>query len=222
MNTQTQKTSAPQLSPHDEQILVVKRTQLFADEASPASPELRRASAWHGIRRTDVDEYVNLIYAQQEFKPRSAMELDPAYKQIIPYMIFRHNDQYFLMQRTATTSEQRLKNKYSLGIGGHVQQEDVVGVNLMDWARREFHEEISYNGALNVTTLGILNDDTNEVGRVHLGLVLLLEGDSANISIKSELKSGQLLTLDSCKTYYEHLESWSKLVVDFLENDGAL
>lgn len=207
MNTQLQKnTPKPQLV-NDEQILVVQRAHLFANEAD----------AWQGIRRTQTDTFINLIYAQQEFKPRSAMELDPTYKQIIPYMIFQSEDRYFLMQRRATASEKRLQNKYSLGIGGHVRQEDVVGANLMDWARREFHEEIAYNGNLNVTTLGILNDDTNEVGRVHLGLVLLLQGDSSEIAIKSELKSGQLLTLGECATYYDQLESWSQCVLTLLQ-----
>jgi predicted NUDIX family phosphoesterase len=157
-----------------------------------------------------------MIYKHQEFQPRSAMELDPTYKQIIPYMVFQHDARYFLMQRRATTSEQRLKNLYSLGIGGHVQQQDVVSTDLMDWARREFNEEVAYSGNLTVKTVGILNDDSNEVGRVHMGLVLLLQGDSGDISIKSELKNGQLLTLAECKTYYDQLESWSRLVLNFL------
>lgn len=206
MNTQPQKATTVSVK-QDEQILVVQRMHLF----TPAR------QAWHGICHDDTQAYINLIYQHQEFKSRAIMELDPLYKQIIPYMIFHYNDRYFLMQRKATTSEQRLKNLYSLGIGGHVQQQDVTGNNLMDWAQREFNEEISYDGALQVTTLGILNDDTNDVGRVHLGLVLLLEGDSSNIAVKSELKSGQLLTLTECKTYYDQLESWSKFVLEFLE-----
>jgi predicted NUDIX family phosphoesterase len=206
MNTQTQKALNSTIIAHDEHILVVERTRLF----TPAR------QAWHGIQCTDIDAYVQMIYQYQEFKSRAAMELDPLYKQIIPYMIFQHNDRYFLMQRKATTSEQRLKNLYSLGIGGHVQQQDITSINLMDWAQREFQEEIAYDGRLNVTTLGIINDDTNDVGRVHLGLVLLLQGDSSNIAVKSELKSGQLLTLAECKTYYDHLESWSKFVLELL------
>lgn len=213
MNTQAQKT-APTPAHHDEQILVVRRTHLLPNDTH----------AWHGIRCTETDAYVQRIYQHQEFKPRAAMECDPNYKQIIPYMIFQHDDRYFLMQRRSTASEQRLQNKYSLGIGGHVQQQDVVGTNVIEWAQREFHEEVAYTGNLNVTTLGILNDDTNDVGRVHLGLVLLLQGDSSDITIKSELKNGQLLTLPECTTYYDHLESWSKLVLDFLaqKNNGAL
>lgn len=205
MNTQTQQIGVPSTS-NDESILVVKRDHLFSLDYP----------AWQGIERKRTDLYVELIASHQEYQPRSIMELDQNYKQIIPYMIFKYADHYFMMQRTATTSEQRLKNKYSLGIGGHVRQQDVVGNDLMVWAQREFHEEILYHGSMKVTPLGVLNDDSNEVGKVHLGLVLLLEGNSADIAVKSELKSGQLLTLSECQAYYDHLESWSKYVVDML------
>lgn len=207
--TPQSQTQAPTPQHHDEQILVVKRSHLFPTTES----------AWLGINATDLSNYVNIICKHQEFQPRSAMELDPAYKQIIPYMVFQHGDRYFLMQRRSTASEKRLQNLYSLGIGGHVRKEDLVGTNLMKWAEREFHEEINYTGTFTVTPLGILNDDSNEVGRVHLGLVLLLKGDLDTISIRSELKSGQLLTLNECHEYYAQLESWSKLVLGFLEHN---
>ena len=87
------------------------------------------------------------------------------------------------MQRKGTASEQRLKNKYSLGIGGHIRQEDMTTNSIFDWARREFHEEVKYAGKLDIEPIGILNDDTNAVGQVHLGLVLLLKGDSEAISL---------------------------------------
>lgn len=211
MTTQT-RAAAVAHDQHDEQILVVKRTHLFTPDAP----------AWHGIKNSKVAMYVDLIYQQKEFQPRRLMELDQAYKQIIPYMVFQYENRYFLMQRTSTTSEQRLKNLYSLGIGGHVQEQDVVGFNLIDWARREFHEEISYNSSFSVTTIGILNDDTNDVGKVHLGLVLLLQGTSDEISIKSELKSGKLVTLAECRAHYDQLESWSKCVVDVLEQQEGI
>lgn len=209
MNTEVQQAGTP-LAYDDESILVVKREHLFS----------LHYPAWQGIEQSSINRYVDIIATHQEYQPRSSMELDANYKQIIPYMIFTYADRYFMMQRTAITSEQRLKNKYSLGIGGHVRQQDVIGNDLMVWAQREFYEEIAYNGSMKVTPLGVLNDDSNEVGRVHLGLVLLLEGDSADIAVKSELKSGQLLTLSECKAYYDHLESWSTYVVDMLVQEG--
>lgn len=189
----------------DELILVVKREDAFAAHA-----------AWYGLKHDVLDDVMQAIATKKEFLPRSVMELDPNYKQIIPYLVFKYQDQYFLMQRQAKASEQRLQNKYTLGIGGHIRQEDLTEDSIFQWAKREFYEEVAYNGSLEFTPLGVLNDDSNAVGQVHLGLVLLLQGDSPDIHVKSELKSGQLVTLQELKPFYEHMESWSQIVYQTL------
>jgi predicted NUDIX family phosphoesterase len=130
------------------------------------------------------------------------------------------------MQRRSDSSEARLRNKLTLGIGGHIRQEDMsllrqgfegqASNSLFAWALREFHEEVDYAGTLNVKPLGILNDDSDDVGKVHIGFVLLLEGDSTNIAIKSELKSGTLVPLSECVAQHSSMESWSQFIVDFL------
>jgi predicted NUDIX family phosphoesterase len=191
---------------HDEHILVVPREQIFAD-----------AQAWHGLKEVDFDQYLQIINDKKEFLPRSIMETEPVYKQIIPYLVFTHDDKYFLMQRKSDASEARLRNKLTLGIGGHIRQEDMQSNSLFAWALREFHEEVEYAGNISVKPLGILNDDSNDVGKVHIGFVLLLQGDSADITIKSELKSGIMMTLQECSAQRETMESWSQFVVDFLE-----
>jgi predicted NUDIX family phosphoesterase len=188
----------------DEQILVVKR------------PLLLGTTSWQGLKKENLDHYLSIIQNHQEFLPRAAMEVDPTYKQIIPYLIFKYQDRYFLMQRSANASEQRLQNKFSLGIGGHIRKEDMIGKTIFDWAQREFYEEVSYQGALTIEPLGVLNDDSNDVGKVHIGLVLLLQGDSDNIHIKSELKSGRLVTLEECKEKSDLLETWSHSVLNYL------
>ena len=186
----------------NENILVVKTSTLFP------------AGAFQGIS-THTQEVLDIINDHKEFNPRPAMEEDFSYKQIIPYLIFKFEDHYFLMQRKSTSSEQRLKNKYSLGIGGHMRQEDLSeGATIFDWAKREFEEETDYSGRFTIKTLGVLNDDSNPVGQVHLGLVLLLEGDTANIKVRSELKSGQLITAQECLNFYQDLESWSQIIFD--------
>lgn len=188
-----------------ETILVVQREKLSAyiDE--------------QGLSNAHTQTILALINQEHEFKSRPAMEEDCSYKQIIPYMIFKHADRYFLMQRSATSTDQRLKNMYSLGIGGHMRQEDMHnGATIFDWGSREFHEEIEYSGNLSMSTMGIINDDSTSVGKVHLGLVILLEGNSPNIIIRSELKSGQLLTAHEILDFYPHMESWSKIIFDKL------
>jgi len=196
----------PQQAPrhHDEHILVVKRSHLFFN------------GDWHGLAEINFDHYLHIIDHKKEFHPRSLMETNPVYKQIIPYLVFTHDDKFFLMQRCAQASETRLQNKLTLGIGGHVRQEDLSENSLFAWAKREFHEEVDYAGNLTVQPLGIINDDSNDVGKVHIGFVLLLKGDSPEISIKSELKNGTLVSLHECINQKNYMESWSQFIVDFL------
>ena len=144
------------------------------------------------------------------------MEQDQAYKQIIPYLVFTHNGKYFLMERHAKASEQRLKSKLSLGIGGHIRQQDMESTNIFDWAKREFHEEVSYSGQFTIKPLGIINDDSTQVGKVHIGFVFLLEGSSDQISVKSELQSGHLARLAECLEVRDRMESWSSFVLENL------
>lgn len=200
ITTATQRTT----SNHDEQILVVKRSVLFAD------------GAWNGLEEVDMQEYLHEVKMHQEFHPRGLMETDESYKQIIPYLIFAHDTKYFLMERHKKASETRLQSKITLGIGGHVRQEDLEGASLFDWAKREFHEEVNYSGNLSITPLGILNDDSDAVGRVHVGFVLLLKGDSPNISVKSELASGRLASKDECWAVKDRMETWSQIVFEKL------
>lgn len=190
----------------DEKILIVPRDILFSKK------EL------NGIESIDFFFYQNLIEKNKQFLWRSQMEIDPNYKQIIPYLVFNYKNKYFLMQRKSSASEVRLQNKYSLGIGGHIREEDIDGSDISGWAKREFAEEVEYAGNLIIEPIGLLNDDSNDVGRVHLGFVFLLKGDSKDIKVRSELKSGQLLTLEECFSNYENMENWTKLVFNFLKN----
>ena len=187
-----------------EEVLVVKRSLLFADNAP------------QGFCNEDIQKYTDIILKHQEYHPRGLMENDPRYKQIIPYLIFQFQHRFFLMERQAKASEQRLKSKLSLGIGGHIRKEDMQTSSIFDWAQREFYEEVYYNGSLHITPLGVVNDDSNEVGKVHIGFVFLLKGDSDNISVKSELQSGHLATKEECLALKKNMETWSQLIINTL------
>lgn len=205
MALQIQKPTQALTSDHDEMILVVKRSDFFKQEPP-----------WAGLKHVNFDSYLSMIQSKKEFLPRAAMELDTSYKQIIPYLVFSHEDRYFLMQRSSNQTESRLRNKFSLGIGGHIQQEDLKDNSIFSWAEREFHEEVDYKDTFTIEPLGILNDDATPVGQVHIGFVFLLKGTTPNIKVKSELKSGQLVSLDECKDYFSSMETWSQIVYEFL------
>ena len=173
MRTQNNKRKTQHSQAPDEKILVVKRKELMQN------------GSWNGIKQVDFCHYLTIIEQKKQFLRRSEVEQDPSYKQIIPYLIFTHDDSYFLMQRRSTASETRLREKYSLGIGGHIRQEDMTHSSLFGWAQREFHEEVLYEGTLEIKPLGILNDDSNAVGQTHIGFVLLLKGSVGTISVRS-------------------------------------
>lgn len=187
-----------------EQILVVATTTLFPDDAQ-------------GFIEGNFDHYAQKIVASSIFLDRAQAEQDPDFQQIIPYLVFMHQDKVFMMQRRETAGEQRLKNKLSIGIGGHIRAEDFgLGASIIDWAQREFEEEVDYKGSVTFKPLGILRQTASSVDRVHTGFVYLLEGSSSEISIKEEHKSGTLLTLSECMECYDEFEGWSQRILTFL------
>ena len=192
-----------------EEILVIRRDILFKNDP-----------AWHGLKQVDMTYYGNLIATHKEIMPRGLAENDVTYKQIIPYIVFTYNDTYFLMQRGAKPTEARLADKYSLGIGGHLRKEDITSSNVIEWGQREFEEEVTYNGNVSYEILGIINDDSYDAGKVHMGIVLCARGDNEDISIKSELVMGTLVNLETCVAHFSKLETWSQHVVTFLQKNA--
>lgn len=188
-----------------ENILVVNRDALITSQGAS------------GIIPVDEEAMFETISTKGLFIDRNAAETNENYKQIIPYLIYQYKKSFFLMQRSGAAAEKRLRECYTLGIGGHVRERDLQDSHsILDWAQREFAEEVVFSGNYQPLFLGLLNDDSNAVGRVHLGLVFLLRGDSPNITIRSEHKNGKLVSFEELLLFKEELESWSKIVVDYL------
>jgi predicted NUDIX family phosphoesterase len=194
-----------------EQVLCVKREDMFPD------------GAWHGFVSQDLERHQALIRERHFFMSRAAVENDPGYQQIIPYVVFRHDGRYFLTHRLRASSEKRLRKQYSLGIGGHINPGDLdAGDPILDGLRREWGEEVVYEGRFEAQLIGLLNDDSSPVSKVHLGVVFLVDGDSPNISIREIDKlAGELLTLEEMRIYYLGMESWSQMVYDRLAGEGS-
>ena len=189
-----------------EQVLCVKREDIFPD------------GAWHGFVTDGLDRLQAVIRERHFFMPRADVEEDPSYQQIIPYVVFHHGDLYFLTHRLRASAERRLRKQYSLGIGGHINPADLQGGDpIQDGLRREWAEEVIYDGQFDAKLLGLLNDDSSPVSKVHLGVVFVLEGDRPDISIRETDKlAGELLTLNEMRIYYLGMESWSQMVYDRL------
>jgi predicted NUDIX family phosphoesterase len=189
-----------------EQVLCVKREDIFPD------------GAWHGFVSDRLERHQAVIREHHFFMARAKVEDDPNYQQIIPYVVFRHRDSYFLTHRLRASSEKRLRKQYSLGVGGHINPADLeAGDPLQDGLRREWEEEVVYDGTFEAKLIGLLNDDSSPVSKVHLGVVFLVDGDTPNIAIRETDKlAGELLTLEGMRIYYLGMESWSQMVYDRL------
>ena len=194
--------------PLTEYVLCVPRDELFPDQ--------------HGFVRDGLAHAQEVIRERSFFMPRGDVEADPAYQQIIPYVVFRHRDRYLLTRRLQASTEERLRQRFSLGVGGHINPGDLAaGDPINDGLRREWEEEVVYRGAFEARLLGLLNDDSSPVSRVHLGIVFLVDGDTPEITIREQDKlSGELLSLDEMRIYYLEMESWSQLVYDHLVTGG--
>jgi predicted NUDIX family phosphoesterase len=194
-----------------ERVLCVRREDVFPD------------GPWDGLVDDRMEAVRRTIRDRSFFMPRGEVEEDPSYQQIIPYLVFRHAGRYLLTRRLKASSEKRLRHLYSLGVGGHINPEDVAnGDPVSDGMRREWAEEVAYAGAFDARPLGLIHEESAPVGRVHLGLVFLVEGDTQEIAIRETDKlAGELLTLDEMRIHYLEMESWSQLVYDRLTFDAA-
>ena len=133
----------------------------------------------------DVDRYLDHLLRPEHisYRPRNEVEKDPSYKQLIPYMIFRHTDadgrqSVFQYTRGAGQGEGRLHHKRSVGIGGHISSIDAVGDAADPYEegmRRERDEEVAIDSPFTSKCVGLINDDQTEVGSVHLGMVHLFD-----------------------------------------------
>ena len=144
------------------------------------------------------------------------MEVDPSLKQIIPYLVLRDGERYFLMRRTRAGGDARLHDRWSIGVGGHLNPGDD---GLAGGLRREWHEELVADFEPVFDPVALLNDDTTEVGAVHLGVVYLAERRGAGLS---RSRDGQAVRRRSRRRAEvaagaEQLETWSRLVFDALE-----
>lgn len=171
-------------------------------------------AAWRGVVYGDVGPVLALIEAEGTYRPRGEVEEDRAWKQIIPYVVLRDRGSIFLMRRSRAGGDARLHERYSIGIGGHVNPEDG---GLAGGLRREWNEELAADWEPEFRAVGLLNDDTDSVGAVHLGVVYSVEAAGRPASVRETHKlQGEFVAPLQVLRVYERLETWSSLVYDFL------
>jgi predicted NUDIX family phosphoesterase len=157
------------------------------------------------------------------YRPRSAMEQDPSFKQLIPYVIFRFRDsagktRLFQYTRGKGQGEARLHAKRSIGIGGHISAEDAAQTSAYEEGmRRELEEEVVIETAYRGQMVGLINDDETEVGRVHLGVVHLLDVDQPEVQPReSDIADAGFRPVEELLTGLAQFETWSQICLKAL------
>jgi predicted NUDIX family phosphoesterase len=195
-----------------EEILVISR-QLF-DELG----------AFQGIK-TDVDGYLEAILdpANNFFMDRGKAEDDPSFKQIIPYALFHHNGKYLHYTLGKSGGESRLHAQGSVGVGGHInpvdERADPLGkATYLAGVEREIDEELNITGGHQNRIVGLLNDDSNDVGKVHLGVVHIFDLESEDVTSAEDALANLAFQSSDDLTGKLHgsLETWSRFCVDEL------
>ena len=195
----------------EEQVLVVKREVI------------EEVGMFHGLN-FDVEKYLDKIFApgMLSFMPRSEAETNPDYKQLIPYVIMTCDGKYLSYVRGKRAGEKRLVGNRSMGIGGHINPVDDVSLlgpreTYLEAVAREIDEEVDVKANHTDTIVALLNDDSNEVGQVHLGVVHCWKLDSPDVDRKEQMITQMtFMTPEELNEVRESLETWSSLCLDGL------
>ena len=199
--------------PQEEQVLVIER-KIVED-----------VGMFQGLA-FDTERYLSNIFVQgvPRFMPRSQAELDPSHKQIIPYVIMLHDGKVLSYVRGRRAGESRLVGNRSIGIGGHINPTDDMPLFNTDFyetylaaVEREVAEEVSVETAYTDRIIALLNDDSNEVGSVHLGIVHCWNLDEPNVGRREQMITQMtFMTPEELQQVRDTLETWSQKCLDGL------
>jgi predicted NUDIX family phosphoesterase len=192
-----------------EQVLVIRRS-LFDELGS-----------FHGLN-PEISRYLPVFLqpGNHFFVPRAEAEEDPSLKQLIPYVVVTSGEKILHYRRGSGSGETRLLKKGSVGIGGHINDGDGLGEAFDSAAyqralMRELQEELSLGSAFIERPLALLNDDTNPVGAVHLGIVHQCHLAEPEVTANEEaIAELGFLSREELEERNDQLESWSQLVLE--------
>lgn len=209
----------------EEQILVSPRSQVFENGTL----------AFQGVETDSykVDKILDNISKNLHVMRRGATsdptpkennaEINTDFKQPIPYVMIKRGKEIYVYERLSQGGESRLHNKLSLGIGGHMNlEEGSFNDQLMINTTRELEEELDIDAErATMKYIGLINDDEDEVGRVHIGILAFLElSEDATVEVReTDQLRGFWSTVEELKKteVYERLESWSQIAVNILK-----
>ncbi|MDD5306151.1 MAG: hypothetical protein PHU25_02410 [Deltaproteobacteria bacterium] len=194
---------------------------------------LEELGAFQGINR-DFARYLDVILDRRNnrFAERCLAEEDESLKQIIPYVLFRCGDRVFSYVRGKQAGETRLVGDRSVGVGGHINPRDEMlfagaapatdRAAYLEAVEREIREEVAVDGPYEPKIFALINDDSNAVGRVHLGIVHVCDLTHEGVRKKEQqiTQAGFLPLVELAGARTLELETWSRLCIEGLQAAG--
>jgi predicted NUDIX family phosphoesterase len=171
-----------------------------------------------GLLRDTSEVIVRKIIENKVFMARSEAEYNYDHKQVIPYVAVRNGTDYLLLKRTKKQTEKRLHDKYSLGIGGHINPvaHDSEENIILQGLHRELNEEIHLHEPGELHFIGVIHDESNSVSRVHLGLLYVLDVLSPGFKVLEDDKmTAAWISSEKLSEFYPFFETWSQVVYDY-------
>ncbi|MTI96856.1 MAG: hypothetical protein FH749_15510 [Firmicutes bacterium] len=193
-----------------EQVLAVPTTAL----ALPAE---------NYITDNEMNRIICVCAKHHRFIDRDQAEADPGYRQLIPYVTICKGTDILTLERTRAQSEKRLHGKLSIGVGGHINpqdQRDDLHKTIEAGRDRELVEELWIKPPFTARLSGLINDDSNAVGAVHLGLHYIFSTDQAPKVRETEKMRALWLSGTQLAREANRLETWSRIALPFLAKDG--
>lgn len=183
---------------------------------------LEELGVFHGLS-LEIDKYLPVVTASAniQYLNRSDAELDKRFKQLIPYVLVICNDKILRYQRGKGGQETRLHGLFSVGVGGHISEEDnglfSEGPGYHEGMRRELMEEVAID-EMKEATVALINDDSTEVGYVHFGVVHIMHAANENIvGRRSGIRTPEFIPISEAVKDTSGYESWSRFCLENLD-----
>ncbi len=191
----------------EEDVLVVPRSELIEADVLP-----------DGFIARGWERVLEIVATNGVFHRRSLAENDITFKQVIPYAVVTFGGLVFLFRRTDRGGEARLHKKLSIGVGGHINPEGGgIGRQVEAGLLRELSEELVFESPFRYRPVGLINDEENPVGQVHIGIVYQVTASDERVKVReTEILEGGFVPVTSLRPLLSSMESWSRLVAESL------
>ena len=174
-----------------------------------------------GLTTEHLAEIEEIVDRNHSYMPRAEAESDPTHKQPIPYIVIRRGDRVFMTRRLNKGTETRLHGLASLGIGGHINPADDTPAEkpFMAGLHRELAEEVFLEKPGPMTLMGVINNDSTDVGSVHVGFFYIMDTTGEASVRETEKLTGQWVRISELGALAPEMEGWSQIIIPYISEE---